>query len=169
MKKSLKQISQEITFFNVYFLTLNVYLILDKLAVKILCGELTIKFNVKDISCSEISNIFLKMICSRAPIIREWESREKKTLFYYFLLFNSLFIQKNTYFTLFYLFIYFSNSRVLFLYNKILLFFFLNYVCLCIYPILLCFSGYPRFLLSAMHLPPNSADNRCSTVLIKKY
>jgi len=36
----------------------------------------------------------------------------------------------------------------------------------CMYPILLCFSGYPRFSLSAMVLPPNLADNRCSTVLL---
>jgi len=32
----------------------------DILAVKIQCGEHTIKFNMKDISCPEISNIFLE-------------------------------------------------------------------------------------------------------------
>ena len=32
----------------------------DILAAKIHCGELTIKFNMKDISCSEISNILLE-------------------------------------------------------------------------------------------------------------
>ena len=58
LKNGLKQVLQEITVFSVFFLTMNVYLILDKLAVKIQCGELTMKFNVKDISCSELSNIF---------------------------------------------------------------------------------------------------------------
>jgi len=32
----------------------------DIVAVKIQCGELTIKFNMKNISCSEISNILLE-------------------------------------------------------------------------------------------------------------
>jgi len=32
----------------------------DILAVEVQCGELTLKFNMKDISCSEISNILLE-------------------------------------------------------------------------------------------------------------